>query len=98
MFKTVLGIVAAGFILKRTSPKTYQQIVTAADDLVSATADITTALRGQAAAYTAEAAKDAAERLQQVDPQAISELRALLDGDAQTQQPAPRRPAPRRRP
>ena len=98
MFKTVLGIVAAGFILKRTSPKTYNQIIQAADDIVTATSDVTTALRGQAAAYTAEAAKDAATRLQQVDPNAIAELRALLDGQ-QPQQPAQQhRPAPRRRP
>ena len=94
MFKTVLGIAAGAFILKRCAPRTYNQLVQAADDIVTATSDVTTALRGQAAAYTAEAAKDAAERLQQVDPQAIENLRALLDG---TQQPQPaQRPAPRR--
>lgn len=82
MFKAILGLAIGGFVLKRTSPKTYAQVVTALDDAVTIVSDVTTAVRGQAAAYTAEAAKDAAERLQQVDPSAVAELRALLDGDA----------------
>lgn len=92
MFKTICGLALGAFVLKRCAPRTYNQLVQAADDVVTATSDITTALRGQCAAYTAEAAKDAAERLQQVDPAAIANLRAMLDGDAQQPaQPAPRR-------
>lgn len=99
MFKTVCGLALGAFVLKRCAPRTYNQLVQAADDVVTATSDITTALRGQCAAYTAEAAKDAAQRLQQVDPQAIENLRALLDRGQQQSQPAQQhRPAPRRRP
>lgn len=97
MFKTVCSLALGAFVLKRCAPRTYNQLVQAADDVVTATSDITTALRGQCAAYTAEAAKDAAQRLQQVDPQAIENLRALLDGQQQSQ-PVQHRPAPRRRP
>ena len=99
MFKTVCGIALGAFILKRTAPRTYSQIIQAADDIVTATSDVTTALRGQCAAYTAEAAADAASRLQQVNPNAVADLRAMLDGTAPSQQPAaPRRIAPRHRP
>lgn len=99
MFKTVLGIAAGAFILKRCAPDVYEKTVQAAADLVDMTSDICTAARGQVASYTAEAAQDAAQRLQQADPNAVKNLRALLDGTAPSQQPAaPRRAAPRRRP
>ena len=86
MLRTIAAIAVGGFILKRTSPKTYNQVIQAADDLVSTTSNITTALRGQAEAYCAEAAKDASERLSKVDPDAVAKLRAMLDGN--TSQPA----------
>ena len=88
MFKTVCGLALGAFVLKRTAPRTYNQLVQAADDIVTATSDITTALRGQCAAYTAEAAADASQRLQAVNPNAIAELRAMLDGTP-SQQPQP---------
>lgn len=78
MLKTIAAIAVGGFILKRTSPRTYGQVVQAMDDIVTATSDITTAVRGQCAAYTAEAAADAAQRLQKVDPDAVAKLRQLL--------------------
>ena len=92
MLRTIAALAVGGFILKRTSPKTYNQVIQAADDLVSTTSNITTALRGQAEAYCAEAAKDASERLSKVDPDAVAKLRAMLDGTPS--QPA--RPAPHR--
>ena len=96
MFKTVCGLALGAFVLKRTAPKTYNQLVQAADDIVTATSDITTALRGQCAAYTAEAAQDAAQRLQAVDPAAVSKLRALLDGTPSQPAQQPVRRAVRR--
>lgn len=93
MLKTIAAIALGGFVLKRAAPDTYRKVVQAADDLVNVTSDIMTAARGQVSAYTAEAAADAASRLQAVNPAAIEELRALLDGQ-QPQQPV--RPAPRR--
>lgn len=99
MFKTIAGLAIGAFILKRTSPETYAKAVTAINDVIDSASDITTAVRGQVKSYTAEACKDAAQRLQAVDPQTIENLRALLDGQQQTQQPAQQhRPAPRRRP
>ena len=99
MLKTIAALAIGGFVLKRTSPKTYSQVVTALDDAVTIVSDVTTAARGQCAAYTAEAAADAASRLQAVDPAAVAKLRAMLDGTAPSQQPAaPRRVAPRHRP
>lgn len=99
MLKTIAAIALGGFVLKRTAPDTYHKVVQAADDLVNVTSDIMTAARGQCAAYTAEAAADAASRLQAVDPAAVAKLRAMLDGTAPSQQPAaPRRVAPRHRP
>ena len=96
MLKTILGLAIGGFVLKRTSPRTYAQVVTALDDAVTVVSDVTTAIRGQAAAYTAEAAKDAAERLQQVDPDAVAKLRAMLDGTAPSQPAQQHRPIRRR--
>ena len=93
MFKTVLGIAAGAFILKRCAPDVYEKAVQAASDVVDMTSDICTAARGQVASYTAEAAADATTRLKAVNPNAVAELRALLDG---TQQPQPARPAPHR--
>ena len=98
MLKTIAALAIGGFVLKRTSPKTYAQVVTALDDAVTIVSDVTTAARGQCAAYTAEAAKDAAERLQQVNPNAVAELRAMLDGTAPSQQPAAPRRVARHRP
>lgn len=96
MFKTVLGIAAGAFILKRCAPDVYEKTVQAASDLVDMTSDICTAARGQVASYTAEAAQDAAQRLQAVDPDAVAKLRQMLDGGAQqTTAPAPRRPVRR---
>ena len=98
MFKTILGIAAGAFILRRTSPDTYNKVVTALNDAVTITSDVCTAVRGQVSAYTAEAAQDAKARLSAVDPSAVAELRALLDGDAQQPtQPQPARPVPHRR-
>ena len=94
MLKTIAALAIGGFVLKRTSPKTYSQVVTALDDAVTIVSDVTTAARGQCAAYTAEAAADAASRLQAVDPAAVAKLRAMLDGTP-SQQSA--RPVPHRR-
>ena len=89
MLKTIAALAIGGFVLKRTSPKTYAQVVTALDDTVTIMSDVTTAARGQIAAYTAEAAADATQRLRQVNPDAVAELRAMLDA----QQPAqPQKP------
>jgi len=96
MLKTIAAIALGGFVLKRTAPDTYRKVVQAADDLVNVTSDIMTAARGQVSAYTAEAAADATQRLHQVNPAAIEELRALLDGQ-QSAQPQPARPVPHRR-
>ena len=93
MFKTIIGLAVAGFVAKRACPRAYEQAVQAATDIIDSAADLTTAVRGQVKAYTSEAAADATQRLQAVNPAAIEELRALLDG---TQQPQPVRPAPRR--
>ena len=98
MFKTIIGIAVAGFVLKRTSPKTYSQVVTALDDAVTIVSDVTTAARGQVSAYTAEACKDAAERLKAVDPNAVASLRTMLDGGTQQVQPAQHGAARRVRP
>ena len=98
MLKTIAALAIGGFVLKRTAPRTYNQLVQAADDIVTATSDITTTVRGQVAAYTAEAAADAASRLQAVDPNAVANLRAMLDGTPSQQPAAQHRPAPRRRP
>lgn len=78
MIRTIAGLAVGMFILKRTSPKTYAQVLQAADDIVSTASNITTTMRGQAEAYCAEAAADASQRLQQVDPHAVEELRKLL--------------------
>ena len=93
MFKTIIGLAVAGFVAKRACPRAYEQAVQAATDIIDSAADLTTAVRGQVKAYTSEAAADATQRLQAVNPAAIEELRALLDG---TQQPQPARPAPHR--
>ena len=98
MIRTIAALAIGGFLLKRTSPKTYAQVIQAADDLVSTTSNITTALRGQAEAYCAEAAKDASERLSKVDPEAVQKLRAMLDGSQPSQPAQQHRPAPRHRP
>ena len=99
MFKTIIGLAVAGFVAKRACPRAYEQAVQAATDIIDSAADLTTAVRGQVKAYTSEAAADATQRLQAVNPAAIEELRALLDGTQQPQQPVQqRRPAPRRRP
>lgn len=86
MIRTIVGLAVAGFVMKRACPRAYEQAVQAATDIIDSAADITTALRGQVKAYTSEAAQDASQRLQAVDPAAIANLRAMLDGDAQ--QPA----------
>ena len=99
MLKTILGIAAGAFILRRTSPDTYNKVVTVLNDAVTIASDVCTATRGQVSAYTAEAAQDAKARLSAVDPNAVAELRALLDGGAQQSaqpQPAQHRPVRRR--
>ena len=95
MLKTIAAIAVSAFIVKRTSPETYDKAVRALNDIIDTASDVTTAARGQAKAYCAEACKDASERLQSIDPQAIETLRAMLDGTAPSQQPA--RPVPHRR-
>ena len=97
MLKTIAGLAIGAFVLRRTSPDTYNKVVTVLNDAVTIASDVCTATRGQVSAYTAEAAADAQKRLQAVDPNAVRNLRALLDGTAPSQ-PAVRRPAPRRRP
>ena len=96
MFKTIAGLALGAFVIKRAAPDTYHKVVQAADDLVNVTSDIMTAARGQVSAYTAEAAADAASRLQAVDPQAVQKLRQLLDGGSQQPQHAAPRRAVRR--
>ena len=98
MFKTVLGLAVGAFVLRRTSPDTYNKVITALNDAVTITSDVCTAVRGQVSAYTAEAAADAASRLQAVDPNAVANLRAMLDGTAPSQQPAVQHRPVRRRP
>ena len=78
MFKTIITLGVCGFVFKRACPRAYEQTVTALTDIVDSASDVTTALRGQVKAYTAEACKDASERLSKVDPKAIEELRKLL--------------------
>ena len=78
MFKTVITLVTVGFVYKRTCPETYAKTVQALSDVVDITSDVVTTARGQIAAYTAEAAADASQRLQAVDPKAVEELRKLL--------------------
>ena len=78
MIRTIVGLAVAGFVMKRACPDTYNKAVQAMSDIVDTASDITTAARGQAKAYCAEAAADATARLQQVNPQAIEELRKLL--------------------
>lgn len=78
MLKTIAAIAVGGFIMKRACPDTYNKAIQAMSDIVDTASDITTAARGQAKAYCAEAAADATARLQQVNPQAIEELRKLL--------------------
>lgn len=97
MIRTIAGLALGAFIVKRVSPSTYEKAVTVLNDAIDMASDITTAAAGQVKAYSCEAAKDATERLQAVDPEAVRNLRALLDGTAPSQ-PAVRRPAPRRRP
>ena len=93
MFKTIIGLAVAGFVAKRACPRAYEQAVQAATDIIDSAADLTTAVRGQVKAYTSEAAADATQRLQAVNPQAIAELRALLDEQPKSaqQHTAPRR-------
>ena len=99
MIRTIVGLAVAGFVMKRACPRAYEQAVQAATDIIDSAADITTALRGQVKAYTSEAAQDASQRLQAVNPQAIAELRALLDEQPQpAQQPTAPRRAMHRRP
>ena len=98
MLKTIAAIAVSAFIVKRTSPETYDKAIRAVSDVIDTTSDIVTAARGQAKSYCAEACADAAKRLQAVDPQAIETLRAMLDGTPSQQPAAPRRVAPRRRP
>ena len=94
MLKTIAGLAIGAFVLRRTSPDTYNKVVTVLNDAVTIASDVCTATRGQVSAYTAEAAADAQKRLQAVDPNAVRNLRALLDGTAPSQ-PA-QHPAPRR--
>lgn len=99
MLRTIATLAVAGFVFKRACPRAYEQTVTALTDVVDSVSDVTTAVRGQVKAYTAEACADATQRLSAVDPTAIEKLRAMLDGTALSQQPAaPRRVAPRHRP
>lgn len=99
MIRTIVGLAVAGFVMKRACPRAYEQAVQAATDIIDSAADITTALRGQVKAYTSEAAQDASQRLQAVNPQAIAELRTLLDEQPQpAQQPTAQHRPVRRRP
>ena len=79
MFRTIVTLGVCGFIFKRACPKAYEQTVTALSDVVDSVSDVTTAVRGQVKAYTAEACADATQRLSAVDPTAIEKLRAMLD-------------------
>ena len=98
MIRTIAGLALGAFIVKRVSPSTYEKALNVVNDVIDATSDITTAAAGQIKAYSCEAAADAQKRLEAVDPDAVRNLRALLDGTAPSQ-PAqqPARPAPRRR-
>ena len=99
MIRTIAGLALGAFIVKRVSPSTYEKAVTVLNDAIDIASDITTAAAGQVKAYSCEAAQDAKKRLEAVNPAAIEELRALLDGTQQPQQPtAQRRVAPRHRP
>ena len=78
MFKTIAGLALGAFVMKRACPDTYNKAVQAMSDIIDTASDVTTAVRGQCKAYAAEAAQDAATRLQQVNPKAIEDLRKLL--------------------
>ena len=95
MFKTVCGLALGAFIIKRVSPSTYEKAVTVLNDAIDMASDITTAAAGQVKAYSCEAASDAQKRLEAVNPDAVRNLRALLNGEPQSQPAAPRRPVRR---
>ena len=78
MLRTIVTLGVCGFVFKRACPRAYDQTVQALTDIVDSASDVTTALRGQVKAYTAEAAQDAAKRLEAVDPAAVEKLRKLL--------------------
>ena len=94
MIRTIAGLALGAFIVKRVSPSTYEKAVNVLNDAIDIASDITTAAAGQVKAYSCEAAADATARLKAVNPNAVEELRAMLDGTP-SQQPA--RPVPHRR-
>lgn len=98
MIRTIAGLALGAFIVKRVSPSTYEKAVTVLNDAIDMASDITTAAAGQVKAYSCEAASDAQKRLEAVDPDAVRNLRALLNGAPQPQPAQQRRPVPRRRP
>ena len=97
MIRTIAGLALGAFIVKRVSPSTYEKAVTVLNDAIDMASDITTAAAGQVKAYSCEAASDAQKRLEAVNPDAVRNLRALLNGEPQSQ-PVQHRPAPSRRP
>ena len=78
MIRTVIGLGLGALILKKVSPSTYNKTVNILSDSIDTISDATTAIRGEAKAISCEVAKDASEKLTQVDPKAVESLRALL--------------------
>ena len=78
MIRTVIGLGLGALILKKVSPSTYNKTVNILSDSIDTISDATTAIRGEAKAISCEMAKDASEKLTQVDPKAVESLRALL--------------------
>ena len=78
MIRTVIGLGLGALILKKVSPSTYEKTVNILSDSIDTVSDVTTAIRGEAKAISCEMAKDASEKLTQVDPKAVESLRALL--------------------
>lgn len=96
MIRTIAGLALGAFIVKRVSPSTYEKAVTVLNDAIDMASDITTAAAGQVKAYSCEAASDAQKRLEAVNPDAVRNLRALLDGTAPSQPAQQHRPIRRR--
>ena len=96
MIRTIAGLALGAFIVKRVSPSTYEKAMTVLNDAIDMASDITTAAAGQVKAYSCEAASDAQKRLEAVNPDAVKNLRALLDGTAPSQPAQQHRPIRRR--
>lgn len=78
MIRTMIGLGIGALVLKKVSPSTYAKTVNILSDSIDTVSDVTTAIRGEAKAFTSEIAEDAAQKLTAVQPDAIQKLRAML--------------------